>query len=71
MEENIRLALSNNPLDDSPFAGFVILETISMSVKAYKSTLPKELSKAGIPEVEIEKLIDIIAVDLRDKYLEF
>lgn len=70
MEKNIQYVLTNHTLSDSPFSGFLIIETINKSVTNYKSTLPRELVKSGIPEKEVEKLIDKVALDLHNKYIE-
>lgn len=70
MDKNIQYTLSNHSLGLSPLAGMLIIETINKTVTTYKSTLPKELSKSGIPEIEVERLIDKVANDLHCKYIE-
>ena len=66
----IKETYENNPMKDTPFEGLTIHNAIGITSKSYKKSFIQQKHKLGLTEQEINNLVDEVASELIDRFLE-
>jgi len=70
MESLAMEAYNDNSMQGSPFEGFIIKHAIGTACKNYKEQFILEKNKLGLSEQEINDMVDDVATEILDKFLE-
>lgn len=66
----VKETYENNPMKDTPIEGLIIQNVIVTASEKYRESFLKESNKLGISEVEITNVIDEVAKELLEQFLE-
>jgi hypothetical protein len=69
-ENEVKHALNNNPMKDTPLEGMIIQNKIADTSGVLKNTLNGLKDKFNLTEVEVNNLVDDVCVKILNKYLK-
>lgn len=69
-EKTVKKAFNNNPMDDTPFEGMMILSAIGNTASSFKDNLKLEKEEIGLTYNEIDELVDSVSTKIINKYFE-
>ena len=66
----VTICLKDNPLGNTPFAGFSIMQAVIDSSDVFKAELIKNKSNLGMTEAEIDDMVKEVSKKVLKEYID-